>query len=159
MVASHIIRLTGVLIEDERLLVLEQSIGNREWYLPGGKLESGETIEQGIVREMWEETGLNVKLDRVISVSDTGFMNPSALNILIMVSRVSGSICIPDNQKETTPIKNVVFVPISHIEQYGFSREFCEACKNNFKNVEFYSGLDTYFDLDKQITVIQKQEH
>jgi hypothetical protein len=36
--ASHIIRLTGVLIENEELLVIEQAVGKKEWYLPGGKL-------------------------------------------------------------------------------------------------------------------------
>lgn len=76
--AFHIVRLTGVLIEDEKLLVLEQSIGNRKWYLPGGKPERRETIEQGIIREMWEETGLRVKFDRIISISDTDYINPSA---------------------------------------------------------------------------------
>lgn len=66
--ASHIIRLTGVLIENGKLLVLEQAIGDREWYLPGGKLECGETIKQGIVREIREETGLNVKFEGFICV-------------------------------------------------------------------------------------------
>jgi 8-oxo-dGTP pyrophosphatase MutT (NUDIX family) len=145
--AFHIVRLTGVLIEDEKLLVLEQSIGNRKWYLPGGKPERRETIEQGIIREMWEETGLRVKFDRIISISDTDYINPSALHILIMVKRVGGSIRISDNQHETTPIKNVVFIPINQIEQYGFSHNFSIACKNNFRDVKIYSGLDTYFDL------------
>ena len=145
--ASHIIRLTGVLIENGKLLVLEQAIWDREWYLPGGKLECVETIKQGIVREIREETGLNVKFDRVISISDTDFLNPAALNILISVRRVSGETCIPDREQESTPIKNVIYIPIDHIEQYGFSHCFGEACKNNFQGVEFYSGLDTYFDL------------
>jgi hypothetical protein len=96
---------------------------------------------------MREETGLIVEFERVISISDTDFINPSALNILIKVRRVSGTICIPAFQQESTPIKNVVFIPINNIEEYGFSHDFSEACKNNFKDVECYSGLDTYFDL------------
>ena len=32
-----------------------------EWDLPGGHLKVGETLEQGLIREVKEETGLNIK--------------------------------------------------------------------------------------------------
>lgn len=41
-----------------------------EWSLPGGALELGETLEQGIVREVREETGLQVEVVSVVEVLD-----------------------------------------------------------------------------------------
>jgi mutator protein MutT len=38
------------------------------WSLPGGVLEVGETLEQGIVREVREETGLEVKPLKVLEI-------------------------------------------------------------------------------------------
>ena len=38
------------------------------WSLPGGALETGETLEEGIVREVREETGLEVKPVKVLEI-------------------------------------------------------------------------------------------
>lgn len=39
-----------------------------EWCLPGGKMEWGETFEEGAIREVKEETGISIKNPEVISV-------------------------------------------------------------------------------------------
>jgi 8-oxo-dGTP pyrophosphatase MutT (NUDIX family) len=46
----------------------------RAWELPGGYLDAGETNLAGLVREAWEETGLQVRPDRLVGWYDrTGF--------------------------------------------------------------------------------------
>ncbi len=39
-----------------------------EWSLPGGKLEWGESLEDGAIREVKEETGIDIQNPEVISV-------------------------------------------------------------------------------------------
>jgi 8-oxo-dGTP diphosphatase len=39
-----------------------------EWCLPGGKLEWGESLEEGARREVKEETGIDIENPKVISV-------------------------------------------------------------------------------------------
>lgn len=41
-----------------------------QWSLPGGAVEVGETLEACLVREMLEETGLEVRVGPVIEVFD-----------------------------------------------------------------------------------------
>lgn len=40
------------------------------WSTPGGVVEVGETVKEAVVREVKEETGLDVKVDRFLEVSD-----------------------------------------------------------------------------------------
>jgi mutator protein MutT len=41
-----------------------------QWSLPGGAVDVGETLEACVIREMAEETGLDVEVGRVIEVFD-----------------------------------------------------------------------------------------
>jgi 8-oxo-dGTP diphosphatase len=41
-----------------------------QWSIPGGRIEWGETIEEALLREIMEETGLTVKVERLIDVVD-----------------------------------------------------------------------------------------
>lgn len=53
-----------VLIEDEtgRVLLIRRRNAPHGWAIPGGFVDVGETLEQAAVREMLEETGLEVEL-------------------------------------------------------------------------------------------------
>ena len=38
------------------------------WNLPGGGMEAGETVDEAICREVYEETGLEIKVEQLIGV-------------------------------------------------------------------------------------------
>ena len=60
----------GAVIEHEGkyLLVEEMAMGERVLTQPGGHIESGESPEEAVVREVLEETGCRVKCDDLIGV-------------------------------------------------------------------------------------------
>jgi 8-oxo-dGTP diphosphatase len=69
----------GVVIKDGRaLLILRGSEPLKgEWSIPGGMLELGETLEQGVERELLEEAGLQVRVAGFIEVFDRIYFEPS----------------------------------------------------------------------------------
>ena len=139
--APFLVRVTGILEEDGELLIIQQKMSDgRKWYLPGGQLEAGETIEQGIVREMREETGLHVECKELLAISDTNFSDPCALHILLRVKRLTGAI------HDTVEITYVQFVPFDMLKSYGFSDRFVSMVKDGFPLASRYIGLDTFFD-------------
>jgi ADP-ribose pyrophosphatase YjhB (NUDIX family) len=66
----------GVVIDHGRALLIrrgsEPLLG--EWSIPGGSLELGETLEEGVARELLEETGLEVRVLELIEVFDRIYM-------------------------------------------------------------------------------------
>lgn len=52
----------GVIFDKDNNIALLQSITHGYFGLPGGKVEDGETNEQGILRESLEETGCTVEI-------------------------------------------------------------------------------------------------
>ncbi len=54
----------GVVIDNGRALLIRRASEplRGEWSIPGGMLELGETLEQGVARELLEETGLQVRV-------------------------------------------------------------------------------------------------
>ncbi|ALE86293.1 NUDIX hydrolase [Pseudonocardia sp. HH130629-09] len=64
----HSVAVAGVTVrEDGRILVVQRR-DNGRWEAPGGVLEQDETFEQGVVREIAEETGVTVAVDHLSGV-------------------------------------------------------------------------------------------
>jgi 8-oxo-dGTP diphosphatase len=62
----------GVIIDHGRAVLIRRGSEplRGEWSIPGGTLELGETLEQGVARELLEETGLEVRVLELIEVFD-----------------------------------------------------------------------------------------
>lgn len=65
---KHSVSVAGVIIDDDGRILLTQRMDNGRWEPPGGILEHGERIEDGVRREVKEETGLDVTPVRLTGV-------------------------------------------------------------------------------------------
>ncbi|MBS9803634.1 NUDIX domain-containing protein [Bacillus cereus] len=58
----------AAIIKNEHGDILFQYPGGEYWSLPAGAIEPGETAEEAVVREVWEETGLKVRVKKLKGV-------------------------------------------------------------------------------------------
>ncbi|WP_433889776.1 NUDIX hydrolase [Streptomyces sp. CA-111067] len=83
---QHSVSVAGVVVrEDGRVLVIRRA-DNGDWEPPGGVLERGETVEEGVRREVFEETGVEVRVGAL-----TGVYKNMALGVVALVFR-----CTPE---------------------------------------------------------------
>ena len=65
----------GVIIENGRALLIRRGSEplKGQWSIPGGTLELGESLQEGVIRELREETGLDVRVLELLEVFDRIF--------------------------------------------------------------------------------------
>lgn len=127
----------GVVFDGDGRVLIDQRFNdklesvNGLWEVPGGKLEFGETPEQGIAREIFEETGYKVKVKRVIPYTDVGVLE------------------YPDKTQYT-----VVFYYLCELED----GEHTEVHDHKIENYEWVStnNLDSYEFMFGNRTAIEK---
>ena len=73
-----IVGVGGVVVRDGRALLVRRATPplQGEWSIPGGMLELGEKLREGVAREVEEETGLKVEAAEVLDVFDSIFTDP-----------------------------------------------------------------------------------
>ena len=62
----------AVILDRDRVVLVKRRFPPLagEWSIPGGRLETGETLRAGIIREVREETGLTVEPAELLGVYD-----------------------------------------------------------------------------------------
>ncbi len=79
---KHSVSVAAVITDDHDRALLIQRADNGHWEPPGGVLELGETVEDGLRREVREETGLDIE-----PVALTGVYKNMTRGVIALVFR------------------------------------------------------------------------
>ncbi|AXN52195.1 NUDIX hydrolase [Mycobacterium marinum] len=97
---KHSVSVAGVVVRDDgRVLVIKRD-DNGHWEAPGGVLELDESFEAGVRREVLEETGLEVTVERL-----TGVYKNLTHGIVALVYRCRPSGGEPHETEEACEIR------------------------------------------------------
>lgn len=105
--------------EENVLLVKNKGPGASYYTLPGGAVERGETLEEAAIREVKEETGLDVQLGGIFSVGEAFFEERGHHAIFFtFTGKIIGgaiSISLPEEIEEVTWMNLQQAEPYIHI--------------------------------------------
>ena len=59
---------TAVVIDDDGRILLIHRTDNDRWALPGGEVELGESVSRAVIREVHEETGIDVEITGLVGI-------------------------------------------------------------------------------------------
>ncbi|GGQ03406.1 ADP-ribose pyrophosphatase YjhB (NUDIX family) [Actinomadura coerulea] len=135
------VRVTGIVIEDGRILLLDQDTDTgRSWSLPGGKVEEAEPLADALVREMREETGVDVEAGRLLYVCDHIRGDAHVLHITFEARRVGGTAGVVAGTADSRPIRGVEFVSLGDLVSLGFGERFVDLARAGFPGAGSYMG-------------------
>jgi 8-oxo-dGTP diphosphatase len=131
----------GVVIENGRALLIKRGSEplRGEWSIPGGTLELGETLQEGVARELLEETGLEVRVLELIEVFDRIF--PEAIpQAFLQTSRPRFHFVIVDYLCErisgeahaASDVTDVAFASETELPQYHLTETATRVLKAAF---------------------------
>lgn len=116
---------TAIVTNDDGDLVMQKRTDNDLWGLPGGAMNIGESIGQAVVREVLEETALQVEPTGIVGIySDPGHVIAYAdgevrqeFSICFTARIVGGQLDVADT--ESTEVR---FVKASEIDQLSMGQ-------------------------------------
>jgi 8-oxo-dGTP diphosphatase len=94
----HSVSVAAVVVDEQNRALVIQRRDNGAWQLPGGVLELDETIEDGVRREVREETGADIHIIRLTGI----YKNMSAgVVALVFRARLIGGVLTPTDEAST----------------------------------------------------------
>jgi len=76
----------GAVLKDDKILLIKRKNEpfKGKWALPGGYVEYGEKVENAVIREVYEETGLKTKIRNLVGVYSDPNRDPRGHTITVV---------------------------------------------------------------------------
>src|SRR3954447_20168663 len=104
----HSVSVAGVVVDEPGRVLVIQRRETGHWEAPGGILERDETFEEGVAREVAEETGVTVEVDRL-----TGVYKNMARGIVALVYRCHPVAGTANTTSESVAVEWITLAEVS----------------------------------------------
>ena len=121
----HSVSVAGIVVNDAGEVLVIRRRDNGHWEPPGGVLELGETFEEGVQREVREETGIDVKVERL-----TGIYKNMHRGIVALVFRCTPLAQPMSSTAEASEIRWMKQVHINQAMTAAYAIRVMDAMKN-----------------------------
>jgi 8-oxo-dGTP diphosphatase len=122
--ARPIVGVGAVVVDGNRVLLVRRANEplKGEWSLPGGAVEAGEKLRAAVVREVREETGLDVEPGPIVDVLDRIRLDPEGRAryhyvLIDFLCRVTGGILCCDTDADDAAWVDVTSLDAYHVSE------------------------------------------
>lgn len=130
--------------ENKEILLVQHKKANRYyWVLPGGRIEYGEDFATCAVRELKEETNLDIKFEKIVFLSEA--IAPDRSRHIINIY-ATGKVLGGELRLGIEPmLADVAFKPIEELEKITLyppvADKILKAYREGFKTLEYLGNL------------------
>lgn len=141
----------AIIRDDRRRILLQRRSDYGDWGLPGGSMNAGESIEETMIREVYEETGLVVtqhELYSVYSGSRMKYKYPDGNEVVFVmfifnanadltgrIAEDNKTLIYTDKEQESLQLEFKSIEEIDIEEISNVQRALIEDLKNDFKSI------------------------
>ena len=138
---KHRISAGGLLLQDGKILLVRHQITDRYdfWVAPGGGVEETETLEEAAVREVREETGLDVEAGKKVYLEEFYESHTRYMKIWVLCTLKGGTLSIEHN-----PAAEEYIVEARFFSREDLQRESRDVYPRVLKD-RFWTDLDNGF--------------
>jgi len=112
----------GIIIKNKKILLIKRKNPpfQGKWALPGGFVEYGETTENAVIREVFEETNLKTKIHKLAGVYSDPKRDPRGhtITIVYILDIINGELKAEDDASDVKffNVKNLPSLSFDHKE-------------------------------------------
>ena len=119
---------SATIFDEHRRIFLTKRMDNGQWCLPGGAMEPGESVAEACEREVFEETGLRVRVKRLVGVyshSDQLVVYPDGNKVQVVALHFEAEVISgePGLSNETTDFGYFSLAELEVLEFLGRHKE------------------------------------
>lgn len=123
----------NILIDNRKEEKLKEVDG--KWELPGGKMEFGETPEETVKREVMEETGYKVKIEKMLTYTKTEIIEYKEKLQHTVIFYYICKVIEKQEGSNDSKINKIKWIAKDEIDNFNFLSGNVEAIREALKNM------------------------
>jgi ADP-ribose pyrophosphatase YjhB (NUDIX family) len=132
----------ALIFQDGKLLLVRRGAkpGQGRWSIPGGLVELGERVHEAVVREVKEECGLDIEIERLVDVFDSITWDERGriqyqFVVINFLARIKGG-----RLKNADDVLDARWVSVDEVENYDLTNSFRRFFREHYRELKGFAS-------------------